>query len=303
MTALNTLITSFNQDITRDLAWSVFAPPLLNSTGIPAFRPQLTDSRIEWLKTFDTQKHSINPDYRLGRYYESLWKLFFENDTQYEWIAQNIAIQRAGQTLGEIDFIVRDHATARFLHIEVAVKFYLLHPDHDNFTHPESNILTINDNRQWLGPNSKDNLERKWQHLTHHQCTLSKQPEAIQALKKLHVDCNKLDQSLCLKGYAFSPLNKNNKPCLFNDENTLYHYFTVEEFKKTMFKNCIFSIIPKQHWLTQVHEKRSLVPLNYLEICNHAEKANSPIMIAELNENLQQFIEKKRFFITPPSWP
>ncbi len=303
MTLLNTLIASFNHDITRDLAWSVFAPPLLNSTAIPAFRPELTHSRIEWLKAFDKATTTKNPDYRLGRYYESLWKHFFEHDPQYEYIAHNIVIQRAGQTLGEMDFLVLDHQNGRFLHIEVAVKFYLFHPMSRQSLQTKTEPVSISDNSNWLGPNSKDNLDRKWRHLIHQQCQLSHQPEALLSLKKMGVDITRLDQALALKGYVFTPMNNHITPQGFNPGNTLHHYFTAAEFKNGDWHHSLLGIIPKQRWLTQAHQKEAIMTLDFSGLTDRTETANSPIMIAELEETNDMLIEKKRFFITPPSWP
>jgi uncharacterized protein len=299
MHSLHRLMSSFSQDITRDLAWSVFAPPLLTHNEIPFFRPALTDLRIKWLQEVDRQQQTLKPDYRLGRYHESLWAYFFQHDEQYKWIAQNIAITKHGKTLGEIDFIVLDHETERFIHLEVAVKFYLFHPP----TQTTSNILTKNDNRNWLGPNSTDNLERKWQHLTQQQCRISQKQDTFQTLEKFGIDCSKLDQALCLKGYVFSPFNKNISPLFFNQENNLYHYFTMAEFEHKNRCGAIVSIIPKQRWLTQIHEKKALTPLSHDALLNTIKEISVPIMIAELHEANNQFIETNRFFVTPPSWP
>ncbi|MCB1097666.1 MAG: DUF1853 family protein [Verrucomicrobiae bacterium] len=75
-----------------------------------------------------------------------------------------------GQTLGEMDFLILNHARQQHIHLELATKFYLAHQDEAGVT-------------QLPGPDARDNWPRKFKRLTSHQLRLSEIPEVQQHLK------------------------------------------------------------------------------------------------------------------------
>ena len=129
-------------------------------------------------------------DRRLGKRFETLWAFWLEKSTRFEVIVQNMPLRDGDRTLGELDFLVIDKKTGKYLHLEMAVKFYLGIGD---------TALHCN----WHGPGLKDRLDKKVEHLKNKQSVISDQP-AVQGLlndMKLRVDA----RGVILKGRLFYP--------------------------------------------------------------------------------------------------
>ena len=162
----------FHPDV-RNLAWVLASPALLSY--LPEFSQTLTvlddtfwqshtqaywprlqalDANPEPLTTFLAQ----HKNHRLGYYFEYLL-LFWLLDRDYhafELIQHRATLYQGKITIGELDFLVKNHATAKIEHWEVAIKFYLGH-------------APLNDAWRWLGPNDRDSLGRKLKHLAEQQ--------------------------------------------------------------------------------------------------------------------------------------
>jgi hypothetical protein len=101
---------------------------------------------------------------KLGHLIEDAVAAMIEASESLQLIARNLQLQgEDGNTLGEMDFILRDDSRKVHVHLEVALKFYLVHKEHKGtdgaFSFP--------------GPDARDNWPRKLQRLTTHQLRLS----------------------------------------------------------------------------------------------------------------------------------
>lgn len=157
----------------RNLAWVLASPALLSflpefnqpltvfdntfwQQQYAAYRPRLQalDADSEPLLTFLAQ----HKNHRLGYYFEYLL-LFWLLDRDYhpfELIQHRATLFQGKITIGELDFLIRNHQTGKIEHWEVAIKFYLGHPP-------------LDDAWRWLGPNDRDSLGRKLKHLAEQQ--------------------------------------------------------------------------------------------------------------------------------------
>ncbi|SHO55890.1 DUF1853 family protein [Vibrio quintilis] len=99
---------------------------------------------------------------RLGFLYQDLCAQLFDAHPDYSIEAEELQLTENGRTLGAIDFIIHNHKTSAIEHWEVAVKFYLLL------------------NQRWYGPNAKDRLDKKLNHMLTHQLRLSEHQLFIQ---------------------------------------------------------------------------------------------------------------------------
>lgn len=187
----------------RDLAWVILAPPMLSDTPWPQRHPLAgsdwalaPQSLAQWLHRQDQDSHALrqwlsrSPTRRLGLYYEHLWQFAVQHAPGVELLAANLPIRRAGQTLGELDMLLRDRDGVH--HLELAIKLYLGPQQGDG-----------NDSAQWLGPGCHDRLDRKLAHLAAHQLPLSAREESREALAALDV-CPS-NAYLWLGGYLLYP--------------------------------------------------------------------------------------------------
>lgn len=195
----------------RDLAWCLFSPSLIESV------PQLpqthmvqevatTDIQV-WLTSLDKTPDPLidylkqHPTNRLGIYFENLLAFYYQSASRQKLLARNLQVCAQGMTLGEFDFLLSDPACSEnyIHHTELAVKFYLGNPALQTDTATSNtrtpNIKASGSNteppatgspwHQWLGPNCKDRLDKKLNHLQQHQLRLSEQQPAADILLTL----------------------------------------------------------------------------------------------------------------------
>jgi hypothetical protein len=187
----------------RDLAWALLSPPLLSQPPWRQRHPLSAsgwashpDRLADWLGQLDQHPESLDhwlaqaSNRRLGLYYERLWQFALSQAPGVDLLAANLPIRIAGQTLGELDLLLRDAEGVH--HLELAIKLYL-GPRHGDGSNPS----------QWLGPGSHDRLDLKLEHLSQHQLPLSASPESRQVLAQL--DAQPASAELWLGGYLFYP--------------------------------------------------------------------------------------------------
>jgi len=194
--------TKFRHQSVRDLAWAVSSPPLISQTSSSCLWPdgqwyrQMYEETLPWLKSVDDdpaeleQQLDNQKDRRMGKYFETLWYYWLSHHPRYQLIENNLQVIIDGETLGEIDLIVFDRITGRTMHWELAVKFY----------------LGLGDTRElssWHGPNLRDRLDKKVEHLLSKQSVLSRNPRVADWLKQQGIS---IDQcSVILKGRLYYP--------------------------------------------------------------------------------------------------
>lgn len=96
---------------------------------------------------------------KLGYLYEDALAVMLDATPRYDLMERGIQIRKkAGHTLGELDFLVRDLVSSRLIHLELAVKFYLAVETGSGFLLP--------------GPDARDNYFRKLEKMRSHQLLL-----------------------------------------------------------------------------------------------------------------------------------
>jgi hypothetical protein len=176
---IDDLLDTLVDPAVRDLAWLLFSADLLRAQ--PPLAPlakwwaDAGEARAahDWLVQLDRDPARLYaalaaaPTHRLGRYAEILLGWFLANGPAAQLVAQNVALRRAGHTLGECDFLVRTRAGER-LHWELAVKCYL----HAGVNEGAQAALT-----DFVGPNLRDRFDLKLAHLRDHQLRLTTREE------------------------------------------------------------------------------------------------------------------------------
>jgi hypothetical protein len=102
---------------------------------------------------------ALNLRQKLGHLYEDALGALFESSEQVEVIERNLQIQiDRHQTVGELDYLLRDREREGLVHLELAVKFYLAVDSEDGMMFP--------------GPDARDDYYRKLKRLRAHQLVL-----------------------------------------------------------------------------------------------------------------------------------
>ena len=130
----------------------------------------------------------LNFNQKLGHLYEHALGVLIEASDQLFMVAQNLQIfDSDGRTIGELDFVVQDVESGRYLHLELAIKFY----------------IAVQGSKGWKfpGPDPKDNWSRKLDRMRRHQWQICQRPETrailherfgIQSISTEHLVCGRV---------------------------------------------------------------------------------------------------------------
>jgi uncharacterized protein len=153
----------------------------------------------------------------LGRRVEHFFAYYIEQYSNKELLAANVQISSNKITIGELDFLLRDRSTGKVTHVELVYKFYIFDPE------------SSSEAGSWIGPNRKDSLLRKMNHLSSRQFPLLYQQETREYLKELKLEPEDIEQRVCFKANLFLP--KDYKASTFQgiNQNCITGYWIKKE--------------------------------------------------------------------------
>jgi hypothetical protein len=229
----------------------------------------------EWLE--ELRKHASIPSYeayngnqRLGFYYQWLWLKIIKAHSNYELIAEEVQLQWANQTVGAIDFLVRNMINNELEHWEVAIKFYLEHQDN------------------WIGPNAKDQLDKKINRMSDHQLKLS---HHIAYRNQYHsIYGQPAVKRLIMQGRLFNhDTATNHQSSIEVNPDSFTGKWCFQAEAKTMSRNGIqLKELSKQHWLSPPAYEELTVILDTASLVRPTQ-AISP--------------DNQIWFVVPNEWP
>lgn len=183
------------------------------------------------------QPQPIPQNIRLGHQMEHVFKQLVEYAKAYEVVIHNLPIRKGKQTLGEIDFILKDKKNQKLIHVELTYKFYIIDPNISEPIH------------QLIGPNRHDAFFAKMQKIKHKQFTLLHVEEGVKALYDNNIDHSKIEHQCCFKAQLFQPyktvsiqIHPLNKNCITG------YWVRFEIFKSIEFSSYSFYIPNKAQW-------------------------------------------------------
>lgn len=259
------------QQIANDFNAVLTLPSLTNQQ-----RFQIDDA---WLTAFKSKAHIPNIEAyegnrRLGFYYQWLWLQLINSHPDYALVAEEVQLNWQNQTLGAIDFLVKNLRTNEVEHWEVAIKFYLAYQG------------------QWLGPNASDNLDKKTARMVDHQLRLTEHPAYQTVLQSQYglirhkrlimqgrlFDC--IDDKQQGSNIAINPATVNGKWCFKHQAIALtkqhYQFFTLS----------------KPQWICPPRPSTSTQKKSpYLEL----DQLTTPTQAIDQNDQV--------WFIVPDHWP
>ena len=290
----------------RDLAWCIGSPPLV----------VLRDDQHQWpdeewyrlkvegfaseLKKLDTGKGLSREEFdrgrdnRLGAWFEFLMANWLKRDGRYSLLARNVAVRRGlrkggRETLGEMDFIVRDQEQNLTEHWEVAVKFYLGRPAAET-------------NKQWVGPGQKDRLDIKLARIRDHQLPLSATPGAKELLAREGIVVDR--SRVIIKGRLFYPLHAELQPPANAAPGHLRGWWLrLSDFADTFAsKGWRWRRLTRREWLSPVNfddnEADRALALDEFAASADIQQASWPRMLVAFDDR----VEVSRGFVVPDGW-
>lgn len=174
----------------------------------------------------------------LGKRMEHFFACYISCFTSEEILAQNRQIIRNKETLGELDFLLKDTASKDVSHVEMIFKFYLFDPD-----------TGTSELDHLIGPNKRDSLNRKLDRLHKRQFPLLFQDATKEFLSTLNVDADHVTQKMCFKASVFLP--KHFKTFSFeklNPETVAGSWIRASEFTFEAYGKNSFFTPKKKYW-------------------------------------------------------
>lgn len=172
----------------------------------------------------------------LGKRAEVFFLEAISLQNRYEILAAQIQLIEEGITLGELDFILKDKIKNQYLHVELSYKLYL-------FDAQSSSSLN-----QWVGPNKRDSLHKKWSKLRDSQFPNLYTITGIEILETLNIEPQEIQQVVHMPLQLFLPFGKTVEvgaeflPCVVGE------WMSFKEFQAIDWFGHEFFIPEKQDW-------------------------------------------------------
>jgi hypothetical protein len=309
-------LANFQQRAVRDLAWALFHPPLFQSLSeIPTDWLQPTwqdDEVLPWLLALDKEPTPLLTHLkdqratRLGVYFEQLLSFYFSQYPRFSLIAKNLQANDSQRTIGEYDFIVWDKQHQQHYHIEVAVKFYI---GLQTLDCDIAKNTPLHNWHLWVGPNKKDTLAIKMNHLIHHQLRLSDTPAGKAALESIGLTPDQVTPKLLLTGRLYYPehqcssLSRVTPPQHSHITPHTHHWVSLSRLQTLINPSCSYVLLPRQLWMAPlasqdiINHSLDIITAERLEsqVNIHMHRSDTPLHIAAIDPVLQQ--ENLRFFV------
>ncbi len=290
----------------RALAWLLDAPDLLDAAAprwqgrIAQLPAHAADEARDWLLQLECDPQALDTFLnvhrftRLGRYAENLLAWYF----RYRGILVEHGLQvRAGKndTVGEFDFLLRQGDA--LLHWEFAVKFYLLCSD-------DPSLAGVQQADYFVGPNLSDTLGKKIRKTLERQLLLGQHPAAQALLPEALSGAQAL-----MKGWLF--YRRGDAPALLKAGVSARHcrgwWCTVDELAAHVAQaDDAVSIIPRLAWMAPARlplEAGRPVDEIRQALLQGFEQDPMPVMVAVLERQSDEWLERERGFVVPDPWP
>ena len=217
----------------------------------------------------------IPENLRLGHQMEYVCKQFLDQSDAYDVLVHNLPIRNGKQTIGEIDFILKETATRQLIHVELTYKFYLIDNDIENPIH------------QLVGPNRSDAFYKKLQKIKNNQFSLVHTGIGRSILLEKEIETTNIKQQVCFKAQLFKPYKADSLPLdPFNANCIVGYWLRLKDFKETKFSSFQFYIPTKSEWV--VEPNTSIAWSSHteiiLEIHERLEHKSSPMVWVQKNK-------------------
>ena len=129
---------------------------------------------------------------RIGKYFEALVYHFLDIHPDFDLLETGKQLKDTSKTIGEVDCLLLDRIKQEYIHLEIAIKFYL--------------AIEIDGCWKYVGPNPSDNLTRKLNHMHSHQLSLLETPAGKAFLSQSGLSGISFSKAFLLKGMFYYPI-------------------------------------------------------------------------------------------------
>lgn len=222
--------------------------------------------------TVDMTKFSPTPipqQIRLGHQMEHACRQLLDHCSEYDVLLHNLPIRNGKQTVGEIDFILRETETKQLIHVELTYKFYIINPEISEPIH------------QLMGPNKRDMFFTKMEKIKNEQFALLHSKTGIATLEANGIHHKGIAHQTCYKAQLFEPYDS--KPLSIrplNPKCIAGYWLRINELQGASFSSFQFYIPFKTQWVVEPHNEVTWASHyeTLLEINMRLIKQNAPMV-------------------------
>ena len=215
----------------------------------------------------------------LGMQAEACFEAYINQSQHFKLLFANLQIHGEKETLGELDYIVRNLQSNKVVHIELACKFYLY----------DAAAGALEEER-WIGPNRKDKLYDKLEKVKLKQFPLLRKTETAKKLEELEIEIP-TSQQLCLKAFLFLPKKMKSTSFPSNFAQCVVGYwikhfdFIAEE------TGALYAIPSKKEWLLPMETIETWHFLSEIkkEIETQIQNKKSPLIYKKTPHSMERF--------------
>lgn len=229
------------------------------------------------------QPKPIPQKLRLGHQMEQVCKQLLDHSPTFEVLLYNEPVRQEKQTIGEIDYILKNNTTGKFVHVELTYKFYIINPVISEPIH------------QLMGPNRRDMFFTKMEKIKNEQFQLLYSTSAQQLLAEKGLQDKELEHQTCYKSQLFEPYRSkplNIRP--LNPNCIMGYWLRLADLQTDRFKAFEFYIPFKTEWVVKPHNKVPWISHfeTLMEVNLRLLKQNAPMVWVKKSES-----QIKKFFV------
>lgn len=227
---------------------------------------------------------NLNYNQKLGHLYEQALGVLIDSSERLDLVARNLQVfDSGGRTIGELDFVLQDVASGRYIHLELAIKFYLAVRHSEGWEFP--------------GPDPKDNWSRKLERMRAHQWKLCERLET-RALLLERLGINAITTEHLVLGRIYTPDDEDGAlmPDEILDASGQGRWLYVSQFEQLLGRISEVCLVEKSLWLVDPNSRLfdSLPLISTDELRERATERCVMFRFAESSDS---------WFLVPDSWP
>lgn len=232
------------------------------------------------------QGDSLNYSQKLGHLYEDALSILLDRSSEVNLIDQSIQVFNENQiTLGELDYLLEDHSTGKHIHLEVAVKFYLIHHK-DGVSH-------------FPGPDPHDNWLNKLKRMQEHQFQMARSEHGKELLEKTY-GITEVETQQLIYGRLFDHIATSDfpSPPYMSPDCMRSTWLYCDEWKKHFPNIETVKVIPKYLWPVSFQTSPSLIQT--------LDSWSIEQLLTESQKRCTLFWSEQHqhpFFLVPDHWP
>lgn len=179
---------------------------------------------------------------RLGHQMEYVFKHLMGMAQDYELVLSNVLVDEGKTRIGELDFILKNTSTQKYVHVELAYKFYIINPE---ISEPIYRLM---------GPNKRDMFHTKLDKLKTKQLPLLFHNSLAPYWETLEIDPIEIEQQCCFKVQLFEPYAENVSIRPLNTSCIVGKWLRFDDFNTPEFRHYHYYIPRKLEWVIVPHE-------------------------------------------------